>query len=188
MIPSTAMSRYVPPHLRGREAERGTEEKPVRPVKNQPRAPEEGEFPTLGSSEAGGSSGSSGSSGSKSGAWGSGKRFADLARSWGVEQKEKEEENKRLAKQKATEERLRREQEEKERAFYRVGLARATQLIYRGGRGDEEDAGLYDLGGAKPVEREIVVDDSDLYDPEEEDTRRIETGDWNSRKSRHDLY
>ena len=155
------------------------EEKPVRPVKNQPRAPEEGEFPTLGSSEAG--------SGSKSGAWGSGKRFADLARSWGVEQKEKEEENKRLAKQKATEERLRREQEEKERAFYRVGLARATQLIYKGGRGDE-DAGLYDLGGAKPVEREIVVDDSDLYDPEEEEARRIETGDWNSRKSRHDMY
>ncbi len=120
--------------------------------------------------------------------WASGKPFADLARSWGVEQKEKEEEQKRLTKQKATEERMRREQEEKERSFYRVDLARATQLIYR--ENQEEEEGLYDLGGAKPVEREELEDDeSTMYLPEEEAMKGDGGCDWApTRKSRYDLY
>jgi hypothetical protein len=138
--------------------------------------PSDGDFPSLAGS---------GEKGKGGGAWGSEKRFADLARSWGVQQKETEEERKRLMKQRVTEDMLRQEREEKDRAFYHIGLAKATQLIYRDNRGDEE-AGLYDLGGAKPVDKDAVeLDDSDMYVPPEE-----ETGDnWNApRKSRYDLY
>jgi len=139
--------------------------------------PSDGDFPSL---VASGEKGKGGG-----GAWGSEKRFADLARSWGVQQKETEEERKRLMKQRVTEDMIRQEREEKDRAFYRIGLAKATQLIYRDNHGDEE-AGLYDLGGAKPVDKDVeALDDSDMYVPPEEET----DDNWNApRKSRYDLY
>ena len=144
--------------------------------------PSEDDFPSLAKSEAKGAG-----AGAGAGAWGSSeKRFADLARSWGAQQKEEEEERKRLMKQKVTEDMMRREQEEKDRAFYRIGLAKASQLIYKENR-DDEEAELYDLGGAKPVEKDAVaMDDFDMYvPPEEEET----CSNWNApRKNRYDLY
>ncbi len=148
----------------------------VVPKKSLP--PSEDDFPSLAKSD--------GEKGKGGGAWGSEKRFADLARSWGAQQKEEEEERKRLMKQKVTEDMMRREQEEKDRAFYRIGLAKASQLIYKENR-DDEEAELYDLGGAKPVEKDAVTtDDFDMYvPPEEEET----CSNWNApRKNRYDLY
>jgi hypothetical protein len=160
---------------------KGSNDKEKTGIVKEKALPSESEFPSMVGA---------GSKKNGSGAWGSEKRFADLARSWGVQQKEEEEERKRLAKQKATEEMIRREREEKERTFYRVGLARATQLIYRENR--EEDDGVYDLGGAKPVEREELEMDSDTDGGgvEEEEVRGnggVSDG-YAPRKSRYELY
>jgi hypothetical protein len=91
-----------------------------------------------------------------------------------------------------TEEALKREKERKERAFYRVGLARASQLIYQKSSGGEDVTGEYDLGGAKPVDLEEMDGEIDRYLPEEEEEKEKEKGvhvlDGSFRKSRYDMY
>lgn len=182
------MSRYVPPQQRGGitsppPAASGLSASSGRGRPGRGAPPSQEEFPSLAPRAPSTSSAWSASSSS---------RFADLARTWGIQQREQDEEKKRVAKQRMTEEALKREQDEKDRAFYRVGLAQASQMIYRGSSGQaEEEASRYDLGGGKAV----VLDDMDsdeeeMYAPEEEERSgsgiRVVDGEY--RKSRHDLY
>lgn len=195
------MSRYVPPHQRGgilstppassslssssglsSSGLSSSLRKTDRSIPGRIPPPTKEEFPSLASAPRPSSEVASSAS-----------RFSDLARSWGVQQREQEEVKKRLAKQSITEEILKREKEEKERTFYRVDLARASQLIYqdKSAKGDEE-AGRYDLGGAKSVALDDIEQDEDMYVPEEEEERdgagNIRVVDGGYRKSRYDLY
>ena len=181
------MSRYVPPQQRGGitsppPASSGLSASSGRVASRRVAPPVQEEFPSLAPRAPSTSSAWSASSSS---------RFADLARTWGVQQREQEEEKKRLAKQRMTEEALKREQDEKDRAFYRVGLAQASQMIYRGSSGQaEEDASRYDLGGGKAVVLDDMDSEEEMYVPEEEERSgggiRVVDGEY--RKSRHDLY
>jgi hypothetical protein len=113
-------------------------------------------------------------SGDKKSVWGqaTGQRFSDLARSWGVQQKEEEEERKRLAKERITAEQKEREREEKERAYFRI--VDPTKVLY-GGKAPPQT--VYDLGG-----------DQDSLVAEEEEESDVEAEDVVYRRSKHDLY
>ena len=169
------MSRYLPPHLRQQREEK------TAPVSSTPSrlapttmasatrvtfVPTTDDFPTLSSKPARASNEAS-------------KRFSDLARSWGIQQVEEEEKRKRLEKEKITEEKLKKEQEDKERSFYRIGLVNRTRLL----RGSSESEQVsYDLGG------EEVVEEEEFYDEEEEeDVYELDAG-WNQRRSKNELY
>lgn len=113
----------------------------------------------------------------KKSAWGqaAGQRFADLARSWGVQQKEEEEERKRMAKERITAEQKEREREEKERAYFRI--VDPTKVLYGG---NVRPQVVYDLGGDQDeLVSEVEEDESDV-DQEAEDVVY--------RRSKHDLY
>ncbi len=112
-------------------------------------------------------------------------RYADLARSWGVQKKEEEEKAKKAEKDSALQARLLREKEEKERRFFRISATNATSLLNRRSAEDmpleEEDRVVLDDydSGEDPVEE----DDSEHgYDAEE-----LDAG-WNQRRHKNDLY
>lgn len=186
------MSRYVPPQQRGGitsppPASSGLSASSGRVASRRFAPPVQEEFPSLAPQAPRATTASATSAWSAS----SSSRFADLARTWGVQQREQEEEKKHLAKQRMTEEILKREQNEKDRAFYRVGLAQASQMIYRGSSGQaEEDASRYDLGGGKAVVLDDMDSEEEMYVPEEEERSGggIRAVDGEYRKSRHDLY
>lgn len=112
-------------------------------------------------------------------------RYADLARSWGVQKKEEEEKAKKAEKDSALQARLLREKEEKERRFFRISATNATSLLNR--RSAED----------MPLEEEdrVVLDDYDSgEDPVEEDdsehgyeAEELDAG-WNQRRHKNDLY
>ena len=103
-----------------------------------------------------------------------GPHFAEMARSWGVQQKEEEEERKRLAKERVTSEQQQRERENKERSYFRI--VDPTRILY-GGRKSEV---TYDLGGDQD---ELVAE---VYDDEPEPEQVVE--DVSYRRSKHELY
>lgn len=172
------MSRYLPPHLRQQREEKTA---PVSSTSSRlapttmasatrartTSVPTTDDFPTLSSSKPARAS------------LEASKRFSDLARSWGIQQVEEEEKRKRLEKEKITEEKLKKEQEDKERSFYRIGLVNRTRLL----RGSSEPEQVsYDLGG------EEVVEEEEFYDEEEEeDVYELDAG-WNQRRSKNELY
>ena len=106
-----------------------------------------------------------------------GPRFSDLAQSWGVQQKEEDEQKKQYAKEKMTEQRLKKEQEEKELGFYRVGLVNTSCLF-----SSKREEHTYE------VEREEEEDGSEVYEEEEEeyDAAELDAG-WNQRRNKNDL-
>jgi hypothetical protein len=108
--------------------------------------------------------------------------FSELARSWGIQQKEEDERKKQYTKEKMTEERLKKEQEDKEHAFYRVGLVNTSHLFYST-RKEEQ---------AYAVERYIDDDEeevNEVYEEEEEEQDMSESDvGWNQRRSKNDLY
>jgi len=119
--------------------------------------------------------------GKDAGAWGqtAGQRFSDLARSWGTQQKEEEEERKRLAKERITAEQKEREREEKERAYFRI--VDPTKALYGGKilanknrfKADDELGGDHD---------ELA---HEVYEEESESDQDAE--DVSYRRSKHDL-
>ena len=146
----------------------------TRNVRSTKAAPSADDFPTLGSGNV-----------PRTNVWGSntGKRFSDLASTWAQQQKEEEEKQKNLTREKMTEAAKQREKEEKERAFYRVGLVNTSRLIYQS---NTEEA-CFDLGGDK-----VSLSDEDevLYEEEDEevpDSYELDAG-WNQRRSKNDLY
>jgi len=112
-------------------------------------------------------------------------RYADLARSWGVQKKEEEEKAKKAEKDTALQARLLREKEEKERRFFRISATNATSLLNR--RSAED----------MPLEEEdrVVIDDYDSGEDrvEEEESENgyeaeeLDAG-WNQRRHKNELY
>ena len=119
--------------------------------------------------------------GKDAGAWGqaAGQRFSDLARSWGTQQKEEEEERKRLAKERITTEQKEREREEKERAYFRI--VDPTKALY--GRKILANKNRFkaddELGGDHDELAHEVYEEESESDQEAEDV--------SYRRSKHDL-
>lgn len=184
------MSSYVPPHLRGKTTTTATATAAAaaaslskgtmasfttsRPASRQAvQVPTDSveEFPTLRVEKRGDQK-------EKKTAWSqsAGRNFAELARSWAVQQKEEEEERKRQAKERLTAEQQEREREKKERAYFRV--VDPTKILYGSSHARKE--AVYDLGG----DQEEMVEEVYEEDPEPEQV--IE--DVSYRRSKHDLY
>jgi hypothetical protein len=112
-------------------------------------------------------------------------RYADLARSWGVQKKDEEEKAKKAEKDSVLQARLLREKEEKERRFFRVHATNATSLL---NRRSVEDVALEE-------DDRVVIDDYDSGEDrvEEEDSENgyeadeLDAG-WNQRRHKNELY
>jgi hypothetical protein len=180
------MSSYVPPHLRKKSPAPASApaSAPAPPLRqgtmaslSRAKGPSPVPVPTDTKEEFPGLKGQNAQDQEKKSAWGqvAGKRFADLARSWGVQQKEEEEERKRLARERITAEQKEREREEKERAYFRI--VDPTKVLYGG---EVRPQMVYDLGGDQDdLVAEVEEEESDL-DEEVEDVVY--------RRSKHDLY
>lgn len=188
------MSQYVPPHLRNRSVPTpSVSGPPIRHststtmasltrttpnvVHSSASAPSVSEFPNLSSSISVPST--------KPSVWSNNtKSFAELARNWGVEQKEKEEQEKLQAKERLTQAQLQKEKEEKERAFYRVDVLDSTRLIY----GSSNEQKKQNEKMIIPYDDDIDMVEDDLsYEDNEEENVELDT-DWNYRRNKNDLY
>lgn len=192
------MSQYVPPHLRNRSSSSSV------PSVSGPPLPSRGSSSTMASLTRSNTSSVSSRSAPPAGSdfpalalppkdrnssspWSNGtKSFADLARTWAVEQKEKEEKEKIQAKERMTQAQLEKEKEEKERAFYRIDVVDSTRLIYgmSQNKNDRQPKSRYE----EDEEDTRVNGEDDLsYEDDEEEAREL-NDDWNYRRNRNELY
>ena len=179
------MSQYIPPHLR---VKKNVQAVPTQTVtnshskKNTVLPVSDSDFPSLTPTKM-----NMNHVQSSKNTWNTntGKRFSDMARSWAIEQKEEEEKQKHLAKEKQTEAKQRKEMEEKEKALYRVGLVNTTRLI--NGISTNDDV-KYNLGGDYDTLSD--KDDTFLYEDDDDVEEEVIDPDMdlNYRRNKNDLY
>jgi len=186
------MSTYIPPHLRNRSTPAPAPAPAPSPLSSSTMAsftksrkpssvtaPQSHDFPSLSKGE---------SIREKKSVWSqsANKSFAELAHTWGVTQREQEEQERQMAKERMTKAQLKKEEKEKERSYYRVHMIDSTRLIYESQNSEKE------YQDTQRHQAEYDVEDEDMTatyenDNEEEDKREMDS-DWNHRRHRNELY